>query len=60
MTLESSNFQIQALSKEKSNTITLAIGRFIALNIIEGSGFQTLLKILEPRYEIVEQLLLKL
>ena len=56
-TLISSHLKTQALSKERINNITLAIGRFISfdmrpINVIEGSGFQTLIHILEPRYEI--------
>ena len=55
--LTSSDYKIQTLTKERTNTITRAIGKFLAfdmkaINTIEGSGFQGLLEVLEPRYVI--------
>jgi len=56
-TLISSNYKIIPLSKEKSQAITIAIGRFIAfdmrpINLIEGTGFEALLKLAEPNYQL--------
>ena len=54
-TLTSSDFKGHPLSKERRKNITMAIGRFLAFDMhaiktIEGTGFKTLLRILEPRY----------
>lgn len=56
-TLDSNQFKLKSLSFEKKNQITKAIKDFILLDmrplrVIEGTGFQNLLKVLESRYEV--------
>ena len=56
-TLNSEQFKLKSLSNEKKNQITKSICDFItldmrSLSIIDGVGFQNLIHVLEPRYEI--------
>lgn len=56
-TLTSSNYKLIPVSKEKAQSITIAIARFIAtdmrpINLIEGPGFISLLSYLEPSYKL--------
>lgn len=55
--LASETFKIKELSMEKKRFITGAIANFIAMDmrpiqLVEGIGFQRLIKLLEPRYTI--------
>ena len=56
-TLTSENFKLKELSAEKINQITSSIANFISidmrpLRIVEGEGFQEMLRTIEPRYKI--------
>ena len=56
-TLNSEQFKLKSLSNEKKNQIAKSICDFItldmrSLSIIDGVGFQNLIHVLEPRYEI--------